>query len=543
MKIQFIGACHEVTGSCTLLEVDGLQYLVDCGMEQGIDMFENVPLPVPAAAIDAVFLTHAHIDHSGMLPKLYKDGFRGKIYATEATTDLCNIMLRDSAHIQESEAEWRSRKAERAGEQKVEPVYNLEDAMGAISCFRRCRYDDIMRVAEGVEVRFTDIGHLLGSACIELWLTEDGQQRKIVFSGDVGNYDQPIINDPKRVADADYVVIESTYGNRLHERTPQPPIKMKSYDAVRALANYIQTAFDRGGSVIIPAFAVGRTQEMLYAIREIKQYGLVQGHDGFPVYVDSPLAVEATGVFLQCDLSCLDEETLELVNRGVNPLWFDGLTLAVSAEESKAINADRRPKVIISASGMCEAGRIRHHLKHNLWQKKNIILFVGYQAEGSLGRKLQEGAQTVRLFGEDILVAAEIAALRGTSGHADQRGLLDWLEGFIEKPQVVYINHGDDEAVMEFQKLLKERGYNTETPFSGTEYDLLTGHMTVFADGRPVSRRETSRGHARALSVFNDLIAAAEALLHLCHARRGCTNKDNAKLTSQILNLIQKWKE
>ena len=543
MKIQFIGACHEVTGSCTLLEVEGRQYLVDCGMEQGIDMFENIPIPVPAGTIDAVFLTHAHIDHSGMLPKLYKDGFRGKIYATEATTDLCNIMLRDSAHIQESEAEWRSRKAERAGEMKVEPIYTTQDALGAISCFRRCKYDEIMRIAEGVEVRFTDIGHLLGSACIELWLTEEEAQRKIVFSGDVGNYDQPIIKDPKRIPDADYVVIESTYGNRLHERTPQPPIKMKSYDAVRALADHIQRAFDRGGSVIIPAFAVGRTQEMLYAIREIKQLGLVQGHDGFPVYVDSPLAVEATGVFLQCDNSCLDEETLELVNQGINPLWFDGLTLSVSAEESKAINTDRRPKVIISASGMCEAGRIRHHLKHNLWQQRNIILFVGYQAEGSLGRKLQEGAHTVRLFGEDILVAAEIASLRGTSGHADQQGLIDWLEGFIDKPRVVYINHGDDGAMMEFQKLLKEKGYNTETPFSGTEYDLLTGHMTVFADGRPINRQQVSRGHARAQSIFRDLISAAEALLALCYTRKGCTNKENAKLTSQILNLIQKWKE
>ena len=543
MKIQFIGACHEVTGSCTLLEVDGRQYLVDCGMEQGIDMFENIPIPVPAGTIDAVFLTHAHIDHSGMLPKLYKDGFRGKIYATEATCDLCNIMLRDSAHIQESEAEWRSRKAERAGEMKVEPIYTTQDALGAISCFRRCKYDEIIRIAEGVEVRFTDIGHLLGSACIELWLTEEEEQRKIVFSGDVGNYDQPIIKDPKRVPDADYVVIESTYGNRLHERTPQPPIKMKSYDAVRALADYIQKAFDRGGSVIIPAFAVGRTQEMLYAIREIKQYGLVHGHDGFPVYVDSPLAVEATGVFLQCDLSCLDEETLELVNEGVNPLWFDGLTLAVSAEESKAINADRRPKVILSASGMCEAGRIRHHLKHNLWQKNNIILFVGYQAEGSLGRKLQDGAHTVRLFGEDILVAAEIAALRGTSGHADQAGLVDWLEGFIEKPRVVYINHGADESTKAFQELLNEKGYTTEAPYSGTEYDLLTGRMTVFADARPISRAQVSRGHARAQSIFRELISAAEALLALCYTRKGCTNKENAKLTSQILNLIQKWKD
>ena len=542
MKLQFIGACHEVTGSCTLLEVCGAQYLVDCGMEQGIDAFENVPLPVAAARIDAVFLTHAHIDHSGMLPKLYKDGFRGKIYATEATCDLCNIMLRDSAHIQETEAEWRSRKAERAGEEKIEPVYTMEDAMGAISCFRRCRYDEKIRIAEGLELRFTDIGHLLGSACIEVWMTEDDIEKKIVFSGDVGNYNQPIINDPKAVADTDYLVIESTYGNRLHADNPKAAMS-KYDDPIRALASHIQRTFDRGGSVIIPAFAVGRTQEMLYAIREIKQRGLVMGHDGFPVYVDSPLAVEATGVFLQCDQSCLDEETMALVSQGINPLWFDGLTLAVSAEESKAINADRRCKVILSASGMCEAGRIRHHLKHNLWHPSNLILFVGYQAEGSLGRKLQEGAQIVRLFGDDIVVKAEIAALRGTSGHADQRGLLDWLEGFIDKPQVVFVNHGADESTTAFQKLLQEQGYNAEAPFSGTEYDLATGRMTVFADAKPINRQQISRGTARAQSIFRDLISAAEALLQLCYTRRGCTNKDNAKLTSQILNLIQKWKD
>ena len=542
MKIQFIGACHEVTGSCTLLEVGDAQYLVDCGMEQGIDAFENVPLPVAAARIDAVFLTHAHIDHSGMLPKLYKDGFRGKIYATEATCDLCNIMLRDSAHIQESEAEWRSRKAERAGEDKIEPVYTMADALGAISCFRRCKYDEIMRIAEGVELRFTDIGHLLGSACIELWLTEEEEQRKIVFSGDVGNYNQPIINDPRTVADTDYLVIESTYGNRLHQDDPKAA-HSKYENPIRALADHIQRAFDRGGSVIIPAFAVGRTQEMLYAIREIKQRGMVTGHDGFPVYVDSPLAVEATGVFLQCDHSCLDEETMALVDQGINPLWFDGLTLAVSAEESKAINSDRRPKVILSASGMCEAGRVRHHLKHNLWHPNNLILFVGYQAEGSLGRKLQEGADIVRLFGDDIVVKAEIASLKGTSGHADQQGLIDWMEGFIEKPQLVFINHGADESMTAFQKLLKEKGYETEAPFSGTEYDLITGHMTIFSDARPISRQQITKGHARSQSIFRDLISAAEALLQLCYTRKGCTNKENAKLTSQILNLIQKWKD
>ena len=541
MKVQFIGATHEVTGSCTLLEVGGRQYLIDCGMEQGTDIFENVPLPVAAGAIEAVFLTHAHIDHSGMLPKLYKDGFRGTIYATRETCSLCNIMLRDSAHIQMSEAEWRTRKAERAGEPAVQPVYDMNDALGAIQCFRPCAYGEVLRVAEGIDVRFTDIGHLLGSACIELWLTEGGEHRKIVFSGDVGNINQPIINDPKTVEETDYLVIESTYGDRLHTKNART-LDDKSGDAVKALAGYIQQAFDRGGSVIIPSFAVGRTQEMLYAIREIKQAGLVTGHDGFPVYVDSPLAVEATAVFLQCDLSCLDPRTMALVEQGINPIWFDGLTLSVTADDSKRINEDRRPKVILPASGMCAAGRIRHHLKHNLWQPENIILFVGYQAEGSLGRKLQEGAKEVRLFGEDIAVRAQIAALHGTSGHADQAGLLAWLDGFKAGPKTIYVNHGDDASCQAFQKLLQQRGYKAEAPYRGTEYDLLTDRMTVYTDSKPVSRTQVLKGASRANAVYGELLSAAEGLLALVKKRKGCANKDNAKLTAQIRNLIEKWK-
>lgn len=533
MKVQFIGATHEVTGSCTLLEVGGRFYLVDCGMEQGIDVFQNVPLPVAPGNIDAVFLTHAHIDHSGMLPKLYKDGFRGTIYATRETCNLCNIMLRDSAHIQMSEAQWQTRKAQRAGEPAVQPVYDMEDAQGAIQCFRPCEYDEILRVAEGIDLRFTDIGHLLGSACIELWLTEGGERRKIVFSGDVGNINQPIINDPKPVEQTDYLVIESTYGDRLHDRPG---------DAVAELASALQRAFDRGGSVIIPSFAVGRTQEMLYAIREIKQNKMVTGHEDFPVYVDSPLAVEATGIFLQCDLSCLDPATLALVEQGINPIWFEGLQLSVTPDDSKAINEDRRPKVILSASGMCEAGRIRHHLKHNLWQEKNIILFVGYQGEGTLGRKLLEGAKEVRLFGEDIAVKAEIVTLHGTSGHADQAGLLAWLDGFRDGPKRIYVNHGDDASCVAFQKLLQQRGYPAEAPYSGTEYDLLTDKMTIYTDSKPVDRTQLFKGTARANAVFAELLAAAEALLALVRTRRGCTNKDNAKLTAQIRNLIEKWK-
>lgn len=533
MKIQFIGATHEVTGSCTLLEVCGKKYLVDCGMEQGIDVFENVPIPVPANTIEAVFLTHAHIDHSGMLPKLYKDGFRGAIYATAETCNLCNIMLRDSAHIQEFEAEWQNRKAQRAGDAPVTPVYTAADAIGAISRFRPCAYGQVIQAEEGVTVRFSDIGHLLGSACIELWLTEDGTTKKIVFSGDIGNTDQPLIKDPLPVEETDYLVLESTYADRFHE---------KPGNTVGELADVLQRTFDRGGNVVIPSFAVGRTQEMLYAIRQIKQANMVRGHNGFPVYVDSPLAAEATGIFLQCDESCFDTETAALVSQGINPIWFDDICLSVTADESKQINFDRRPKVILSASGMCEAGRIRHHLKHNLWGEENTVLFVGYQAEGSLGRKLQNGASSVRLFGEDISVNAEIAALHGTSGHADQAGLLKWLDGFKDKPQKVFINHGDDGACISFQKLLTQKGYCAEAPYSGTQYDLLTGKITVYTDSKPIQHRLISKGSARARAVYADLLAAAEALLAFVKTCKGRTNKDNAKLASQIRSLIEKWK-
>ena len=540
MKIQFIGATHEVTGSCTLLEVGGKRYMVDCGMEQGTDIFENVPIPVNPATVEAVFLTHAHIDHSGMLPKLYKDGFRGKIYSTRETANLCNIMLRDSAHIQESEAEWRTRKAERAGGEKVLPVYDTKDAEGTIRQFRPVAYGEMLQVGEGVTVRFTDVGHLLGSACIELWLAEGEETRKIVFSGDVGNTNQPIINDPKTVEETDYLVIESTYGDRLHEKY-ENTLDDKSAVAVSRLATFIQMALDGGGNLVIPSFAVGRTQEMLYAIREIKQKGLVKGHDGFPVYVDSPLAVEATGIFLQCDLSCLDEKTMELVREGINPIWSEGVALSVTSEESKQINFDTRPKVIISASGMCEAGRIRHHLKHNLWRKESVVLFVGYQAEGSLGRKLQDGAKSVKLFGEEIAVNATIATLHGTSGHADREGLLNWLAGFREKPGMVFVNHGDDSACIVFRKLLEDMGYRAEAPYSGTEYDLITGRMTVFTDG--VRIKKMPRQDSRANQVYNELVAAAEALLVLVKGRKGRTNKDNAKITDQIRKLIEKWKD
>ncbi len=531
MKIQFIGAAHEVTGSCTLLEINDRYYLVDCGMEQGIDVFQNVALPIPASQVDAVFLTHAHIDHSGMLPRLYKDGFRGIIYATEVTAKLADIMLKDSAHIQTSEIEWKNRKAERSGEKNFTPTYTLEDALGAIKLFRGVSYDQRITVSAGVDIRFTDIGHLLGSSAIEIWLREGEAEKKIVFSGDVGNTDQPIIKDPSPIAETDYLVLESTYGSRNHERHT---------DTIETLAQFIDKTLSRGGNVIIPSFAIGRTQELLYAIRAIKQRGLVKDTD-FPVYVDSPLAIEATDIFSRCDPACFDEETNKLIEQGIDPIKFPNLRLSVTVQQSKCINETPEPKVILSASGMCEAGRIRHHLKHNLWRPQNLILFVGYQAEGTLGRNLIEGIQNVRLFGEDIAVRAEIRSLKGTSGHADQQGLISWLESFKKKPRTVFLNHGNEESIAVLSDELKERGYAVETPYSGTEYDLIKGIMTAYTEKKRVTAADVAKARSRKNNIYRDLVSQAEALLALTKRCENRPNKENAKFAAQIRALMDKW--
>lgn len=427
MKLTFVGAAHEVTGSRHLLQAAGKNILVDCGMEQGIDLYENPEMPVPADQVDYVLVTHAHIDHSGMIPKLVKDGFKGEIICTFATSDLCNIMLRDSAHIQEFEAEWRNRKGRRAGYPEFEPVYVMQDALDAIELFRPCDYGQRIKLCEGIEVRFTDVGHLLGSSSIEIWITEGEESRKIVFSGDVGNESQPILREPTYTEDADYVVIESTYGNRVHTT--------EKVDYVGTFTRIVKETFDKGGNVVIPSFAVGRTQELLYFIREIKEQNLLPEYPGFEVYLDSPLAIEATKVFTKNMRGCFDEKAMELVNSGINPLVFPGLKISTGSEDSKMINELEEPKVIISASGMCEAGRIRHHLKHNLWRRECTILFVGYQAGGTLGRRILEGEKDVKLFGESIEVRARIETLRGISGHADMNGLLKWLEGFQTTPK------------------------------------------------------------------------------------------------------------
>ena len=531
MKITFLGANHEVTGSCTLIEAAGRRFLIDCGMEQGKDVYENQPIPVAPGEIDWVLATHAHIDHTGMLPLLVRNGFRGRIYATNPTVELCGIMLRDSAHIQEFEAEWKNRKGQRSGAEPVEPMYTVQDAEAAMKLFVGVDYERRVELAPGIEIRFVDVGHLLGSSSIEIWVTESGTTTKLVFSGDIGNQHQPIIKDPTTIRDADYVFMESTYGDRSHG--PRP-------DYVGELSRILQRTFDRGGNVVIPAFAVGRTQEMLYFIRKIKEDKLIHGHENFEVYVDSPLAIEATRIFME-QMEDFDEEALELVNKGINPIGFPGLKTAITGDESKLINFNEKPKVIISASGMCDAGRIKHHLKHNLWRKESTILFVGYQSNGTLGRALVEGAKHVKLFGEEIEVQAEIHILAGISGHADKDGLYRWVASFEKKPDKVFVNHGDDDACVAFASRIRaELGLDADAPYSGTIYDLAQNRYIKATTGILIPKKEYAPG-SRKNTVYDRLLAAGQRLLAVIRRNEGGANKDLAKFADQIDALCDKW--
>ena len=534
MKLTFLGATHEVTGSCFLLEACGKRVLVDCGMEQGPDIYKNEELPVKASDVDMVLLTHAHMDHSGKLPLLYRQGFQGQIFATASTTDLCNIMLRDSANIQMFEAEWRNRKGKRAGREPVEPLYDMDDAIGVLKCFVECEYKKEIRIAEGMRIQFTDAGHLLGSSSIEVWIREGETEKKLVFSGDIGNTNQPLIRDPQYLDSADYVIMESTYGDRSHD-TP--------VDYAVELAKVIQRTFDRGGNVVVPSFAVGRTQEMLYFIRQIKADNLVHGYDGFTVYVDSPLANEATTIFSEHQYDCFDEVAMELIHKGINPISFPGLKISVTSDDSKAINYDEEPKVIISASGMCDAGRIKHHLKHNLWDERNTILFVGYQAVGTLGRALIEGATDVKLFGEPVHVAAHINRMPGISGHADVNGLLDWAKAFAEvRPKKVFVTHGDDAVTEIFAKRLNEElGYDTMAPFSGTVYDLAENVCIYEAEGIKIQKASVSPKASRAARAFEKLLSLGYRLLSVIKKNEGIPNKDLERFSRDVQSLCDKW--
>lgn len=531
MDVMFIGAAREVTGSAYLVTIQGKTVLVDCGMEQGRDVYRNQELPLPPQQLDAVVLTHAHIDHSGMVPHLIKQGYRGPIHATPATRILCDIMLRDSAHIQEMEAEWHNRKASRAGEALVEPLYTQADAEQAVSQIVPLPYGEKRELLPGCVLHFTDAGHLLGSASVSLELYEGDLMKTLVFSGDIGNTMQPIIKDPQYLRQADFVVMESTYGDRLHGERP---------DYIADLTDVLQTTFDRGGNVVIPSFAVGRTQEVLYFLRDIKERGLVRGHEGFPVYLDSPLAIAATRVFMEANPAVFDEEMQSLLRQGRNPISFPDLKIALSADESKQINFERRPCVIISASGMAEAGRIRHHLKHNLWRAESTILFVGYQSVGTLGRQLYDGAKQVRLFNETVSVNAQIRMLRAISGHADQQGLLTWIAAFNPKPQRVFITHGEEEVALHFEGLLKERGFATAVPHTGDEWNLPRDEQVRAGSRAPADKKQAK---VRKAQVRDEQLAQALArLTALVGNSGGLANKLKDKLARQIDELVKRWK-
>jgi metallo-beta-lactamase family protein len=457
MKIQCLGGARTVTGSCYLLDTGKAKVLIDCGMFQGskeITQWNEQPFVFSPQDISAVVLTHAHIDHSGLLPKLCKEGFKGPIIATHSTVDLCSIMLPDSGHIQELEAEWYNRKRRRRGRTQVKPLYTEEDARRCLTQFQGIPYDKKTEVVPGITIRMRDAGHILGSSIVEMWVTtgEDKDQCKFVFSGDLGNKKQAIVKDPTYIEEADYVFIESTYGNRLHgERVNRGEI----------LEKIILTIQHKGGNIIIPSFSVGRTQEIIYELAELLHKGKIKP---LPVFIDSPLAIEATKIFMR-NKEVFDQESQEYLRQGIDPLSFPGLQFVQSAEESQRLNRVVSGSIIISASGMCEAGRIKHHLKHHLWRSKSHIVFVGYQAQGTLGRRIVDGEKRVRIFGENITVAAQIHNIEGFSAHADQLGLLEWLAKFSKKPKKVFVVHGEEEVSLEFASMITERlGLDTHVP-------------------------------------------------------------------------------
>lgn len=535
MQLIFYGADKEVTGSCHCLMVNGRRILIDCGLQQGADETDNAVLPFPASSIDYVLVTHAHIDHSGRLPLLVKQGFRGEILGTRKTCYLLRIMLRDSAHIQEMDAETEARKGRRAGRQPKEPLYTLEDAEDTLKLLASCEYGEFIELCSGVRLRFTDAGHLLGSAFIEVWATENGQTKKIVFSGDIGNKNQPIIRDPQYVYEGgDYAVMESTYGDREHE---------KLADYTRPLADIIDNTLANGGNVVIPSFAVGRTQELLYFIREIKERHLTPRNPNFPVYVDSPLASEATAIYSGNLHGYADEETATLIENGYEPINFRNLNITTSVDESKALNMDGIPKVIISSSGMCEAGRIRHHLKHNLWRSECAIVFAGYQANGTLGRMLLEGMESVKLFGEQIAVKAHIFNFRALSGHADHDGLLEWVDAFRQRPQKVFVVHGERACCEAFTAELCARGYDAVAPDFCASFDLVSGR---FLDGGIPPERlhpkrvQLSKGR-RYSAAYAHLQQAQRRLDLVVQHNEGGANKDLNRFTEELLALCEKW--
>ena len=529
MKVTCLGGAKTVTGSSFLLQAGGDKVLVDCGMFQGrkeLRQRNQEPFSFDPAKISHVFLTHAHIDHSGLIPLLTKEGFRGKILTTPATVDLAGIMLPDSGHIQEMEAEWNSRKARRAGLPQVPPLYTVEEARRSLEYFQEAEYDEMYSLSPHLAVRFSDAGHILGSAIIEVFVTEGKENIKLVFSGDLGKSNQPIIRDPALVEEADYLFMESTYGARLHD---DDDTKLEE------LASLIADTFQRGGNVIIPSFAVGRTQEILYYLNKLAQDEKIPS---MPIYIDSPLAISATEIFSRHP-QCYDLRMRRRLLKGEDPFNFPQVTFTPTTEESKALNELKGGAIIISASGMADAGRIKHHLKHNLWRPESTILLVGYQAEGTLGRRLVNGEKKVRIFGEEISVQARVEDLHGFSAHADQRELLRWLRKFKKYPRQVFLVHGEEES-METLAALIEDNFGLPTYIPDYREDLeLTAAGKLVRDARDIALRLKSR---EILSGWKEAAAAVTDSLEkiLCE---GCQEAELKEAEKMLLELSSWLKE
>ena len=547
MKITFLGATRTVTGSNFLVEGAGKKFLVDCGMWQGKaeqEMENSQEFEFNPSEIDFMLLTHAHIDHSGRIPKLYNEGFRNKVYAHKATCDLCALMLPDSGHIQETEVEWKNKKRKRKGEEPIEPIYTAEDAVRCLEIFEPVQYDQIIEITPGIHVRFNDAGHMLGSSIIEVWVKEGENVTKTVFTGDIGNNDIPLLSPPTMIEDTDFLVMESTYGSRLH---------MRNDEKAEIFLDVVSETLDNGGTVVIPSFAVGRTQEILYEINKLKdEYG---DDEEFrrkyktimkaPVYVDSPLAISATEVFRE-NTELFDEETKEEIMRGDNPLEFPGLKFTKTADESKALNEDQTPSIIISASGMCEVGRIKHHLKHNLWNPKSTILFVGYQAPGTLGYSIVNGAKTVKIFGEEIAVNARIEYIEGYSGHADQELLMNCIYSYIQKPKHIFLVHGEPESQdVLADKIEEETKIGVTIPEFGETYELNDEIVMTHKIERRVNKTIKSEVLQR-LAKLKDELKDMEVYVHQDLQDDNLRDEDifriNEKikdLEKQILNVIE----
>ncbi|MEA1939984.1 MAG: MBL fold metallo-hydrolase [Candidatus Caldatribacteriota bacterium] len=533
MKISFLGAAKLVTGSNYLIETENCKFVMECGMFQGsktISRLNYQPFAYNPGDIDFMLLSHAHIDHSGRIPKLVKDGFKGKIYCTKATADLCSIMLPDSGHIQEMETKWDNRKRKRSGGKLRKPLYTVEEAKRSLELFNPVLYNQIIKINDEITVRFKDAGHILGSAVIELWVNEGGKEIKLVFSGDLGRRNRPILRDLSLIGEADYVIVESTYGNKKHH---------PSEDDARKLISIINSTVKRGGNVVIPSFAVERAQDIIYELNKYyDEFVKTEDNDflNVPVYIDSPLTVSATEIFRR-NPDCFDEKTLEFIRKGDNPLDFHNLIFTRNVGESKQINISRGSKVIISASGMCTAGRIKHHLKHNLWRSESSIVFVGYQANGTLGRRLKEGEKSVKLFGEEIQVNAKICSLDGFSGHADKEGIMWWLKGFNKKPKKIFIVHGEEEATREMSKKIEEElNIETYVPELG---ETLMVEGEVIISGEKISLEERSKQYNEIEESLEKLKSSLYPALQKLEQKseNGKENGDLVKIKNKLIQL------